>query len=94
VVAYSPFGHDDFPNAGAQGRLLAEIASRLSATPRQVALAFLTRGKGVLAIPKAAQATHVDENAGAGRVVLSADDVTRLDKAFPLGPKGRGLPML
>src|SRR4051794_17629467 len=44
VVAYSPFGHDDFPEPrSAQGRLLAEIAAAHNATPRQVALRFLTR---------------------------------------------------
>lgn len=94
VVAYSPFGHDDFPEDGAQGRLVTEIAGRHGATPRQVALAFLTRAKGVLAIPKASRAAHVEENAGGGALALTADDVARLEKAFPLGAKGRGLPML
>ena len=94
VVAYSPFGHDDFPEDGAQGRLVAEIAAAHGATPRQVALAFLTRGAGLLAIPKASRAAHVEENAGGGSLVLTPADVARLETAFPLGPKGRGLPML
>ena len=44
VVAYSPFGHDDFPRAQ-QGRrqVLQRIADARRATPRQVALSFLTR---------------------------------------------------
>lgn len=95
VVAYSPFGHDDFPSdRSVQGRVLASIAQAHGATPRQVALAFLTREPGLLAIPKAADTTHVEENAGAGKLVLSAAELTQLDKAFPLGPPGRGLPML
>lgn len=94
VVAYSPFGHDDFPEDGAQARVVAEIAAAHGATPRQVALAFLTRGPGVMAIPKASQAAHVEENAVGGDLVLTAGDLARLDKAFPLGRKGRGLPML
>lgn len=94
VVAYSPFGHDDFPEDGAQGRLVAEIAAAHGATPRQVALAFLTRGAGVLAIPKAARVAHVEENAGGGSLMLTPADVARLETAFPRGPKGRGLPML
>mgnify|MGYP000958542722 FL=1 len=94
VVAYSPFGHDDFPEDGAQGRLVAEIAGRHGATSRQVALAFLTRKPGVLAIPKASQTAHVEENAGGGSLALTPEDIAKLDKAFPLGPKGRGLPML
>ena len=44
VVAYSPFGHDDFPApASAGGKLLAKIADAHKATPRQVALSFLVR---------------------------------------------------
>lgn len=95
VVAYSPFGHDDFPDAGsAQGKVLAEIARDQGATPRQVALAFLTRRPSLLAIPKAARVAHVEDNAKAGEVVLGPDHCARLEAAFPLGRKGRGLPML
>jgi len=94
VVAYSPFGHDDFPEEGAQARVLAEIAKAHGATPRQVALAFLTRDHGVLSIPKASRAPHVEENAGGGRITLTTDERGRLEAAFPLGRKGRGLPML
>src|ERR1700744_1374992 len=44
VVAYSPFGHNDFPSASSTGgELLKKIAGQHKATPRQVALAFLIR---------------------------------------------------
>ena len=43
VVAYSPFGSGDFP----QSKVLDEIAAAHDATPRQVALAFLTRRSSV-----------------------------------------------
>jgi diketogulonate reductase-like aldo/keto reductase len=59
-----------------------------------VALAFLTREPHVLAIPKASRLAHVIENAAAGDLDLSADDITRLDAAFPRGPRSRRLPML
>jgi hypothetical protein len=36
----------------------------------------------------------VDEMAGAGDVLLTADDVARIDAAFPLGPESGGLPRL
>lgn len=95
VTAYSPFGQDDFPeDRSAQGELLAEIASTHGASPRQVALAFLTRNPSVFAIPKAAKAGHAQDNAGALGLQLSDDDIARLDAAFPRGPKPRGLPML
>ena len=46
VVAYSPFGHNDFPSARSKGgEVLQAIADAHKATPRQVALAFLTRAR-------------------------------------------------
>ncbi len=62
--------------------------------PRQVALAFLTRDPELFAIPKASTAEHAADNAAAGQLTLSADEIAQLDKAFPRGPKPRGLPML
>jgi diketogulonate reductase-like aldo/keto reductase len=95
VVAYSPFGHNDFPSARSKGgEVLRAIADAHSASPRQVALAFLTRAPSVLAIPKASSADHAAENAAAGDLKLSDADIAALDKAFPRGPKPRGLPML
>ncbi|RYE84141.1 MAG: aldo/keto reductase [Hyphomicrobiales bacterium] len=95
VTAYSPFGQDDFPEErSAQGKVLAEIAAAHGASPRQIALAFLTRRPGIFAIPKAAKASHAEDNAGALKLELSAEDIARLDAAFPRGPKPRGLPML
>jgi diketogulonate reductase-like aldo/keto reductase len=95
VVAYSPFGHDDFPRSdSAGGRVLQAIATAHGATPRQVALAFLTRRESVFAIPKAASVKHAADNAVAGHLKLAADDVAVLDKAFPRGREPRSLPML
>ena len=94
VVGYSPFGSGRFPGPRSRGgRVLAEIAAAHGATPRQVALAFLVRAPGLFTIPKAARAAHVAENARAGSLALSAEDVRRIDAAFPRGP-WRGLPIL
>lgn len=95
VVAYSPFGSGSFPAAQSTGgRLLAEIAQTRSASPRQVALAFLTRRSSVFAIPKAAQAAHAADNAAAGDLDLSDAEIARIDAAFPRGKKPRSLPMI
>jgi diketogulonate reductase-like aldo/keto reductase len=52
VVAYSPFGHGDFPTPRTKGGwVLREIAAAHKATPRQVALRFLLRRPSVLTIP-------------------------------------------
>lgn len=95
VVAYSPFGHNEFPSPrSAGGEVLQSIADSHAATPRQVALSFLARASGVFPIPKASSAEHAAENAGAGNLTLSASEISAIDKAFPRGPKPRGLPML
>ena len=95
VVAYSPFGHDAFPKATSPGgRVLAEVAAAHGATARQVALAFLLRQPGVFTIPKASRAAHTEDNAGAGALVLSAADITRIDAAFPRGTRPDHLPMI
>ncbi|HEY6579231.1 MAG TPA: aldo/keto reductase [Rhizomicrobium sp.] len=94
IVAYSPFGSGHFPAADTKGgRVLAEIAKARSATPRQAALAFLTRQKAVFAIPKASNAAHAQENAGAGDLHLTDAELARIDEAFPRGRK-RELPVL
>jgi len=94
VVAYSPFGHNDFPVAGSKpGELLQAIAAAHGASPRQVALSFLTRRPQVFAIPKAATPRHVADNAAADALVLDIDQIAALDKAFPRG-RPRSLPML
>ncbi len=95
MVGYSPFGHNDFPGANTPGGfVLAQIAKAHNATPRQVALAFLTRGPLMFTIPKAAKTEHAADNAGAGGLTLTKAEAAAIDYAFPLGRKGRGLPML
>jgi diketogulonate reductase-like aldo/keto reductase len=95
VVAYSPFGHDDFPSPGSQaGQALQAIAEKRGASPRQVALSFLTREPHLFAIPKASSPDHASENAAAGDLMLGQDEIAALDKAFARGPRPRSLPML
>jgi diketogulonate reductase-like aldo/keto reductase len=90
VVAYSPFGsRGGFPASPE----LTQIATRLGATPRQVALAFLTRNPSTFAIPKSSHTVHVDEIAGADQVVLDAAARAAIEAAFPLAP-WRGLPTI
>jgi aryl-alcohol dehydrogenase-like predicted oxidoreductase len=63
----------------------------VGATPPQVALAFLLRQGGTFAIPKASRIAHVEDDAGAGDLILDADALAALDAAFPRGA-WRGLP--
>src|SRR5450631_578269 len=95
VVAYSPFGHNDFPPARSKaGQALQAIAKAHGASPRQVALSFLTRATSVFTIPKASSQEHAADNAAAANLTLGENDIATLDEAFPRGPKPRGLPML
>src|SRR6202162_2470268 len=69
VVAYSPFGHDDFPQPRSKaGEELQAIAETHGASPRQVALSFLTRHSSVFAIPKASTPEHAADNAAAAEL--------------------------
>ena len=95
VVAYSPFGHNDFPDSRSKGgAVLQTVAKRHGVSTRQVALAFLGRDAHVFSIPKSSNADHAAENAAAGDLTLGAEDIAALDQAFPRGPKPRSLPML
>lgn len=94
VVAYSPFGSGDFPrDSSAGGKALAKIAAETGSSPRQVALAALTRRPSVIAIPKASSVAHALDNAAAGDLVLTEAQLGRIDQAFPRG-RAKSLPMI
>ena len=96
VVAYTPFGQSTavFDARTKPGRVLAQIAESHRVTARQVALRFLLRHPEVFVIPKAASLSHVEENAAAIRLELSAAELAKIDAAFPRGAPRRGLPMI
>ncbi len=59
---------------------VADIARELDATPSQVALAWLLQTSPVvLPIPGTKSVDHLTENMGAARLVLSDEDMARLD---------------
>jgi diketogulonate reductase-like aldo/keto reductase len=87
VMAYSPIE---------QGRLLGRrilqiIAAQHGASPAQVALSWLLRQDGIIAIPKAATAEHVRQNGAALDLVLSEQDLADLERTFP--PPATKLPL-
>jgi diketogulonate reductase-like aldo/keto reductase len=84
IMAYTPLGQGSFLG----NRVLAEVAARHSATPAQVALAWLLKQDGMIVIPKATQPEHVRDNRGAIDVKLTDADLAALDRAFP-PPKGK-----
>src|SRR5664279_2814851 len=95
VVAYSPFGHNEFSSPRSEaGLVLQRIADAHGVSPRQVALGFLTRRPALFAIPKASASAHAADNAAAGILDLSEADIAAIDQAFPRGARPRSLPML
>jgi len=62
---------------------LKQIATRHSATPAQVALAWLINKPNVIAIPGASNLKQVEDNAAAGDLVLEAGEAARLDSLAP-----------
>lgn len=90
IMAYSPIE---------QGRLLGNrvlgvVAARHGATPAQVALAWLQRQEGIIAIPKTGTPERVRENHAALAVRLAEQDLADLDRAFPPPTGPRPLEML
>lgn len=85
VIGYTPFGRGRVLRKGSPGAaVLQRIAEKHGKTPRQVVLNFLTRDPDVFAIPKAANVTHVEENAGAAGWALDEEDLAAIDRAFPV----------
>ncbi|UXN68883.1 aldo/keto reductase family oxidoreductase [Devosia neptuniae] len=78
-IAYVPF----FPLGGfspLQSSALSEVASRLGATPMQVALAWLLRrSPNLLLIPGTSSVAHLQENLLAADLMLSDEDMTVLN---------------
>jgi diketogulonate reductase-like aldo/keto reductase len=80
VMAYSPLGQG---GALLRDRTLKEVALRHHATPAQIALAWVLREPGVIAIPKSSAPEHVRANAAAAELSLTRQDLDDLDAAFP-----------
>jgi diketogulonate reductase-like aldo/keto reductase len=80
IMAYSPVEEGLLAHPH---RVLKAVAERHDATPVQVALAWVIREDGVIAIPKAADQKHVRENRGATDIKLTKRDLAELDQSFP-----------
>lgn len=78
-IAYVPF----FPLGGftpLQSSTLSAVATRLSATPLQVALAWLLqRAPNILLIPGTSSVAHLHENLAASQLALPEEVVAQLD---------------
>jgi aryl-alcohol dehydrogenase-like predicted oxidoreductase len=63
-----------------------EIAEEKDVTPAQLALAWVLRqGEEIVPIPGTKRVPYLEENVGASEVDLTADDLARIEEAFPKG---------
>lgn len=88
IMAYSPVGHG---RGLLSNRVLAEIAQRHETSTAQIALAWVLRQSGVIAIPKSSNIAHVRDNAAALEIRLTENDLAELDREFP--PPTRKVPL-
>ena len=79
VMAYSPIEQARL----LRNRSLQQLAGDLNLTTAQLALAWVLRRPGILAIPKAGHVHHVEENARAATIELSEETLSKLDDLFP-----------
>jgi len=79
LMAYSPIDQ----GALRAQPVLADIGKRHGATAAQVALAWVLRQEGVIAIPKAVGVPHLRENFASSSLVLTAEDLAQIDRDFP-----------
>lgn len=90
VMAYSPLGQ-----AAILGKpVLTRIAAKHGVMPATIALAWVLRNEGVIAIPKSSDIDRTRENAAAAELVLDGDDLVALDRTFPPPTSARPLAML
>lgn len=71
LMAYSPIEQGRLPRSGA----LKAIADKHGASVFQIALAWLLRQPGVIAIPKAGSPDHVRDNHRALEITLDSEDL-------------------
>ena len=91
IMAYSPVGHG---RGLLENATLEKIAKRHGATTSQIALAWVLRQPGMIAIPKASNEKHVRENVRSIEIELTNEDLADLDREFPPPKSKKPLPML
>jgi len=91
IMAYSPVGHG---RGLLENAMLDKIAKRHDATTSQIALAWVLRQAGVIAIPKASSEKHVRDNTRSININLTKEDLAELDREFPPPKSKKSLPML
>ena len=84
LIAYCPLAQaGTLRNGLVTNPTLTEVAREQGISPFQVLLAWVLAQGNAIAIPRTGKLTHMRENLEAARLELSADQLARLDAAFP-----------
>lgn len=84
VMAYCPLAQAGRLRRGIlRSSAVNEVAKAHNATPQQIMLAFLITRNNVIPIPRTSKAAHAVSNAEAASIALTAEDLAKLDAAFP-----------
>jgi len=85
------FNEENLATNMALRQTAAEVAGAHGASVAQIALAWaLNKGEPVIPFPGCKSRAHLKDNLGALEITLSADDMARLDAAYPLGVAAGG----
>ena len=90
AMAYSPVEQAKLLN----DRRLAALAADHGISVAQLALAFVLDREGVIAIPKAGRAAHVEDNAGARDIIVTDELRAALDALYPPPRRATSLEMI
>ena len=85
IIAYSPLARGQIVKGSSREdrwRTIDRVAAKYEKTRNQVALNWLIIKQPVIAIPKSANSTHIQENLGAQGWKMHHEDCETLDQAF------------
>lgn len=95
MMAYSPLAHNaSMRRTLTSSKAVKDIAQAHGVTEIQVLLAFVASKDGVFAIPRTGCLAHTQANRAAADIVLTANELDALNKAFPAPKHKVGLDML
>jgi diketogulonate reductase-like aldo/keto reductase len=82
MIAYSPLDQGKIASGDKRIKVLQQIADKYHRTMSQVALNWLVSHQPVMAIPKATNPRHIQENAASTDFTLSDEDFKQISGAF------------
>ena len=86
LIAYSPLDQGRIANGSIQRELLERLASKYNKTTAQIVLRWLISKPSVIAIPKAKNMKHLEENASSTDFDIDGQDIEEIDRVIRRSP--------